>query len=64
MTPNNPSAEELEEIRTMCEAAEKTGIDWPRAVSLFPPQNEQERRWKEKMIKGIELACPKLKIVG
>ncbi len=59
MTPNTLTAEELEKIKTICEAAEKTGINWPRAVSLFPTHNEDERRWKARMLKAIELACPK-----
>lgn len=50
---------ELERIKTLCEAALKAGVNWPLAVSLFPAQGEQERRWKEKMLKGIELVNPK-----
>ena len=51
--------DELEEIRTLCEAVLKTGVDWPRAVSLFPAQDEEERLWKEKMLKGIQLVFPR-----
>ncbi len=50
--------EELEQIKTLCEAVLKTGVDWPRAVSLFPAQDEEERLWKEKMLKGIQRVFP------
>jgi len=59
MTSNNAlTLEELEYIKLLCEAAPRTGIDWALGVSLFQPRDERERRWKERMLKGIELASP------
>ncbi len=49
---------ELEFIRKVCESAHITGVDWALGVSLFPPRNEQERLWKERMLMGIQLVCP------
>ena len=58
MKPKTLTGEELDSIKTMCDAAQRIGIDWALALSLFPPRNEEERRWKEKMLMGIQIASP------
>jgi len=58
MEPETFTTEELEHIRSMCEAAPRSGVNWAMAVSLFPTDTRQEQSWKERMLKGIELACP------
>lgn len=52
------TSEELEHIKNICEAASKTGVNWAKAVFLFPTDTHTERTWKERMLKGIRLACP------
>ncbi len=46
---------DLEYIRRLCEASEITGVNWPRAVLLFPAQTEVEECWKRRMLLGISL---------
>jgi hypothetical protein len=55
MKTESLTAEDLQYIKCMCEASNKTGLDWPRAVSLFPTLTEEEKRWKNKMLLGIRL---------
>lgn len=47
--------EEFACIRCMLEISERLGLDWPVAVSLFPANTEEERRWKDRMLLGIQL---------
>jgi hypothetical protein len=47
--------EELQYFKRMCEAAEQTGFDWPLAVAIFPAETEEEKRWKERALTGIQL---------
>jgi hypothetical protein len=49
------SDEELEYFKRMCEASEQTGFDWPLAVSIFPAETDEEKRWKERVLRGILL---------
>ncbi len=49
------SIQELEYIECMCEASNKLGINWPRAVHFFPAQTKEEKRWKKRMLLGIKL---------
>jgi hypothetical protein len=49
------TADELKYFKSMCEAAEKTGFDWPLAVATFPAETDREKRWKNKALKGILL---------
>jgi hypothetical protein len=49
------TAEELEYFKRMCEASEQTGFDWPMAVAIFPAETEEEKRWKDRVLRGILL---------
>jgi hypothetical protein len=55
MKTESLTAEDLEYIKCMCEASNKAGLDWARAVSLFPALTEQEKHWKNRMLLGIRL---------
>lgn len=57
MDADKPTADELEFARNMCRAAEKTGMNWPLAVTLFPAQTEEEERWKQRTLKAIRSVC-------
>ncbi|MEN6439213.1 MAG: hypothetical protein ABFD97_11610 [Syntrophobacter sp.] len=49
------SLEEFACIKCMLDISERLGLDWPVAVSLFPANTEEERRWKHRMLLGIQL---------
>ena len=55
MKTESLTTEDLEYIKCMCEASDKAGLDWPRAVSLFPALTEEEKHWKNRMLLGIRL---------
>ncbi len=51
----NFTPEELNHIQKICEASEKTGLNWIKAVSIFPARTAETRHWKERMLTGIRL---------
>ncbi len=46
---------ELEQLRAMCVFSEAAGLDWVRAVSIFPAETEEEKNWKSRMLAGLSL---------
>jgi hypothetical protein len=53
------TAKNLEYIKSMCEASEKIGFNWAKAIRLFPAATKKEVLWKEKMLAGIKSCCEK-----
>jgi hypothetical protein len=53
MEDENFTADELEFFIRMCEAAKLNGLNWPLAVANFPAETDEEKRWKERNLKGI-----------
>ena len=49
------TADELKYYKGMCEAAERTGFNWALAVAQFPAETDEEKRWKNRALKGISL---------
>ncbi len=47
--------EELNHLKGICHFSEKHHLGWVHAVSIFPPETEEERHWKEKTLAGIWL---------
>ena len=49
------TADELGYLKSMCEATEQVGFNWPLAVATFPAETDKEKRWKERVLRGISL---------
>lgn len=48
------SAEELDQIRKLCEVSKRLGFNWEKGIRVFPVETMNEIAWKQKMLVGIQ----------